>query len=73
MNEIKELTELLERMNVPKLRLKDFRWLLRNLGVQNCQHPDFPRAKKLIVEQVRQMDRKNKTVYWETATRFISY
>jgi len=42
------LQKILETMDVPKMRLNDRAWLLRNLGVRNKEHPDFEKAMSLI-------------------------
>jgi hypothetical protein len=53
MNAIKKnLSEILDRMDVPKLRKEltpaNLRWLKRNLGIRNSQHPAFPSAVHFI-------------------------
>lgn len=44
----KNLSEILEKMNVPKVRkelnLDNLRWLKRNLFIQNQDHSEFPSA-----------------------------
>jgi len=45
-----DLAEILEDMDVPEMRVtnKDVRWLSRNLGVRNGDHPKIQEAKKLL-------------------------
>jgi len=45
---MKELEEILKTMDIPTARLKDTRWLQRNLGIRNSDHPDFKQAMELI-------------------------
>jgi hypothetical protein len=42
------LKSILSRMDVPETRKTDLRWLLRNLGIRNKNHPDFLEAMGLI-------------------------
>jgi len=42
------LKEILNTMNVPESRKKDFSWLIRNLGIKNINHPDLKEALELI-------------------------
>jgi hypothetical protein len=42
------LQELLKTMNVPELRKKDYGWLLRNLSINNKDHPNLSEALELI-------------------------
>jgi len=48
MNKDKELQGILKTMDVPEMRKKDYRWLNRNLGIQNGSNPQFPKAMDLI-------------------------
>lgn len=48
MNEAEQLQEILLTMDVPLFRKSDLRWLSRNLGIRNRQHPKFQEAMKLI-------------------------
>lgn len=45
---IDRLAEILASMDVPEARKQDWRWLLRNLGIRNANHPDFNDAIILI-------------------------
>jgi hypothetical protein len=42
------LQALLAKMDVPPARLTDYRWLTRNLGIRNREHPDFQEASTII-------------------------
>ena len=55
------LRTMLEMMEVPELRMDldraaNLRWLGRNLGIQNGNHPMFETARELIVWLVREKD-----------------
>jgi hypothetical protein len=43
-----ELFALASGMDVPRMRWDDVAWLGRNLGINNRDHKDFPRAMELI-------------------------
>lgn len=47
------LQEILDTMQVPTARKTDLRWLLRNLGIQNRQHPRFVEAIIIIRQLMR--------------------
>lgn len=53
----RELTALLAGMNVPvnrrDLNLANLSWLGRNLAIQNGQHPNFGKARAVIVELLK--------------------
>lgn len=42
------LQKILNRMDVPKDRKTDYRWLARNLAINNRKHPDIQEALVLI-------------------------
>jgi hypothetical protein len=48
----KNLIEILDKMDVPKLRKEltpaNLQWLKRNLGIRNSAHPSFPSAVHFI-------------------------
>ena len=48
----RRLLEILATMEVPQMRLdrRDWKWMMRNLGVNNREHPDFKEAVKLLRE-----------------------
>jgi hypothetical protein len=43
-----ELQRLLQTMSVPTKRRFDIPWLARNLAIQNRNHPNLPKAMRLI-------------------------
>ena len=47
---LQSLRRLLVKMDIPEQRLRemDIRWLRRNLGFKNNNHPDFDKAINLI-------------------------
>jgi hypothetical protein len=47
------LQEILKTMNVPELRKTDYRWLFRNILVQNKNHPDLKEALDIIKEKIK--------------------
>lgn len=51
------LEELIEGMKVPEGRKGDLRWLQRNLGIRNREHPRYHEAIKFIVEELKKRDR----------------
>jgi len=42
------LRELTNDMDVPEYRKDSPRWLARNLGIRNKEHPNYSKAKELI-------------------------
>jgi hypothetical protein len=42
------LSKLLNDMDVPEQRKTDFRWLNRNLGIRNSEHPNFRESMNII-------------------------
>jgi hypothetical protein len=49
-----ELKALLLSMNVPSKRVEmnDIGWFIRNLGIQNADHPNFKRAMELLKSDI---------------------
>lgn len=52
---MKRLTDILETMQIPEnnkdiSRLRNVRWLLRNLAVNNSEHKDFAEALEILKE-----------------------
>jgi len=52
---MKRLTDILETMQIPEnnkdiSRLRNVRWLLRNLAVNNSEHKDFVEALEILKE-----------------------
>lgn len=43
-----KLYNLIIDMDVPEFRRRDVKWLNRNLGVRNHNHPNYPAAVSLI-------------------------
>lgn len=52
------LTEILKDMDVPEMRREltkaNLRWLGRNLSARNGKHINYPQARKLIVQLLKQ-------------------
>ena len=46
------LLEILATMEIPQMRLdrRDWKWMMRNIAVNNGQHPDLKEAVKLLRE-----------------------
>jgi hypothetical protein len=47
-NKFDQLQDILATMDVPEIRKGDMRWLGRNLGVQNANHPQYSEAMDLL-------------------------
>jgi hypothetical protein len=43
-----QLQELLKTMDIPLNRFGDLRWLARNIGINNSNHPNLDKAVALI-------------------------
>ena len=52
------LTEILKDMDVPEMRREltkaNLRWLGRNLSYRNGEHINYPQARRLILELLKQ-------------------
>jgi hypothetical protein len=50
----KRLLEILATMEIPQMRLerRDWKWMMRNIGVRNSQHPNFKETVKLLREAI---------------------
>jgi hypothetical protein len=46
---VDRLQEILNTMDVPEGRKENWKWLMRNLGINNRTHPDLDEAMNLIV------------------------
>ena len=48
------LLEILATMEIPEMRMnrRDWKWMMRNIAVNNGQHPDLKEAVKLLREAV---------------------
>ena len=60
---IEELHAILKTMRVPEHRYNDFKWLSRNLGINNAEHDDLPRAERLLKTILSAAARTQKT-FW---------
>jgi len=53
-----DLSRFLETMDVPEMRLQltraNIRWLLRNLRIENADHPDLEEVLFLLKSQFRE-------------------
>ena len=47
------LNEILKTMDVPKERTNDYRWLIRNLGIRNGNHPLLNEAIELLKRKLK--------------------
>jgi hypothetical protein len=47
-NPFDDLQSILDTMNVPESRRGDMKWLARNLGINNGNHPRLDEAEKLV-------------------------
>jgi hypothetical protein len=54
---LSELQPILESMQVPTLRRTDVPWLVRNLQIENAQHPRLAEAMDLVRRIVRKQYR----------------
>ena len=54
------LLEILATMEVPQMRLdrRDWRWMMRNIAVNNKEHPEREEAVKLLREAIEVDDRR---------------
>jgi hypothetical protein len=55
---MEELRQILDAMDVPKVRkdltvFSNLCWLARNLWIRNSEHPEFQKARRLIIEMMR--------------------
>ena len=55
----RRLLDILETMSIPKMRLdrRDWKWMMRNIGVQNREHPNLKEAVKLLREAIKDDER----------------
>jgi hypothetical protein len=60
-----ELREILDTMQVPEIRKglteNDVRYLLRNLGFNNREHPKFARAIELLKQEAQRYFRERRS------------
>jgi hypothetical protein len=52
-NKLNRLLEILNTMDLPELRKRDFNWLLRNLPIRNSKHNDFNECMKLLKDVIK--------------------
>ena len=50
----RRLLEILATMDIPKVRLdrRDWKWMMRNISVNNREHPELNEAVKLLREAI---------------------
>ena len=50
----RRLLEILATMEIPKMRLerRDWKWMMRNIAVNNGEHPQLREAVKLLREAI---------------------
>ena len=50
----RRLLEILATMELPQMRLerRDWKWIMRNISINNGNHPDLKEAVKLLREAV---------------------
>ena len=50
----RRLLEILATMEIPEMRLtrRDWKWIMRNISINNGNHPDLKEAVKLLREAV---------------------
>lgn len=51
--QLEKLKTMLKGMDIPSYRYEDPKWLSRNLGVRNSEHPRFKEAMELISQLTR--------------------
>ena len=56
----RRLLEILATMDIPKVRLdrRDWKWMMRNIGINNREHPELKEAVKLLREAVEVDERR---------------
>ena len=55
----RRLLEILATMELPEMRLarRDWKWMMRNISVNNREHPELSEAVKLLREAITDDDR----------------
>jgi hypothetical protein len=55
----KRLLEILATMELPEMRLarRDWKWMMRNISVNNREHPELKEAVKLLREAIKDDNR----------------
>ena len=56
----KRLLEILATMEIPEMRLsrRDWKWMMRNISVNNSEHPDLKEAVQLLREAIEVDNRR---------------
>jgi hypothetical protein len=56
----KRLLEILATMELPEVRLerRDWKWMMRNIAVNNREHPDLKEAVQLLREAIEVDNRR---------------
>ena len=56
----RRLLEILATMEIPKVRLdrRDWKWMMRNIAVNNREHPELKEAVKLLREAIKVDERR---------------
>ncbi len=56
----KRLLEILATMELPEMRLerRDWKWMMRNIAVNNREHPDLKEAVQLLREAIEVDNRR---------------
>tara|TARA_R110000796_G_scaffold194971_1_gene311364 strand:+ start:492 stop:692 length:201 start_codon:yes stop_codon:yes gene_type:complete len=56
----RRLLEILATMDIPEMRLtrRDWRWMMRNISVNNQEHPELKEAVQLLREAIKVDDRR---------------
>lgn len=56
----KRLLDILATMEIPQMRLdrRDWKWMIRNISVQNKEHPDLKEAVQLLREAIEVDNRR---------------
>ena len=51
----KRLLDILATMEIPQMRLdrRDWKWMMRNISVNNSEHPDLKEAVELLREAIK--------------------
>ena len=56
----KRLLEILATMEIPEMRMdrRDWKWMMRNITVNNGEHPDLKEVVQLLREAIKVDDRR---------------
>lgn len=53
-SKLDQLEEITKNMDIPAFRRRKVRWLSRNMGIRNSDHPQFAEAQALVKELIKQ-------------------